>query len=76
MHDFKFQRFVDSSLPLPTQEGITAKRARMHGEWYCSIACIQVEIRFFVSGVVVHIFLIPWRHGAVSGQKSLSVVQF
>ena len=46
MHDFQFQRFMDSSLPLPTQEGIAAKRARTHGEWHCSVACIQDIIGF------------------------------
>ena len=46
MHDFEFQRFVDSSLPLSTQEGIAAKRARTHGEWLCSVACIQGKMDF------------------------------
>ncbi len=76
MHDFEFQRFVDSSLPLSTQEGIAAKRARTHGEWCCSVACIQDKIGVSVSDVVVSIIMFPWRHGVESGEKGLSVVQF
>lgn len=43
VHVFEFQRFVDSSVPLPTQEVIAAKRARTHGEGHCNVACILVE---------------------------------
>lgn len=57
MHYFEFQRFVDSSLPLPTQEGVAAKKARTHGEWSCIVACIPVKIGFSVFDNVVNMFL-------------------
>lgn len=63
VHVFEFQRFVDSSVPLPTQEVVAAKRARTHGEWHCNIVCNQVE---YVS--LVNIFLFPWRQVVVSGE--------
>ena len=66
---FEFQRCVDYSLPLPTQEEIVAKRARTHGEWWCSVSCIQVKIGSSVSDVVVNIFLFLWRLWVVSGEK-------
>lgn len=75
MHYFEFQRVVNSSLPLPTQEGIAAKRARTHGEWSCIVACFPVKIGFSVFNVVVNIFLFSWRYEVVSGQKGLFVDQ-